>query len=451
MRLFNTLTNQLDEVKADNKGVVTVYCCGPTVYNNAQIGNMRTYVTEDLLRRALVAAGYTVKAVMNLTDVDDKTIAKSQSEYPDLTPMEALGRTTRHYEDLFKRDLAALGVDLSLVTFVRATEQIPSMQAMVRDIYARGYAYIAEGSVYFDLSKYRADGNNYGRLTNVDFSPQARIDNDEYDKEEARDFVLWKAAKDDEPFWEFELDGHDVPGRPGWHIECSAMATQALGQPISVHSGGIDLKFPHHENEIAQVVAATGHDFANLFTHQNHLLVDGRRMGKSLGNFYILDDVTAKGYHPLALRLRYLQAAHSSELNFTWESLEAAQNALGNLYAWADSSLQAKPAAEFPAISSLNDLLANDLATPQILEALAASNHLVPSSDLLSQLDGILGLGLANRPDIDQPTKDLIIQREAARTAKDWAKADGLRDQLAAQNIEIDDTPQGPRWRRTRL
>jgi len=452
MRLHDSLTNQLAGITPSNDNTVTIYSCGPTVYNQVTLGNLRTFIMDDLLRRSVRSAGYKLNAVMNLTDVDDKTIAKSQQEHPELGPMEALIETTRHYEDVFKADLAAIGVDLALVTFVRATDSIAAMQDMIRSIYKNGYAYVADGSVYFDLKKYRETGNAYGRLVNVNYSAQARIDNDEYDKEEAQDFALWKGAKDGEPFWEFTLGEHDVPGRPGWHIECSAMALANLDQqPIAVHSGGIDLKFPHHENEIAQVTGATGGDFAHIFTHHGHLLVDGRRMGKSLGNFYTLQDLTAKGYSPLAFRLLTLQASHTSQLNFTWKSLEAAQNALVNLYAWADL-LHQHEAVEAGASPDFDAALIDDLDSPRALAMLAEfAGDIMPRQDLLELLDQKLGLHLSGRPDITPEQKQLIAERQAARMAKDWTKSDELRSQLAAQNLEVLDTPTGPRWRRTAL
>ncbi|HSX02623.1 MAG TPA: cysteine--tRNA ligase [Candidatus Saccharimonadia bacterium] len=452
MRLYNSLNRQLETVTANADKTVTLYTCGPTVYDHVHIGNLRTFIMEDLLRRTLQATGYKVQMVTNLTDVDDKTIARSQTEHPDLGPMEALIETTRHYEAVFKADLAALGVDLGSRTFVRATDAIPQMQALIQRIYDNGFAYVADGSVYFDLRQYREAGNEYGRLVNVDYSAQARIDNDEYDKAEAQDFALWKGAKDGEPFWEFTLGEHDLPGRPGWHIECSAMALDNLGeQPIGIHSGGIDLKFPHHENEIAQVVAATGQDFARIFTHHNHLLVDGRKMSKSLNNFYTLDDIRAKGYDPLALRLLYLQALHTNEVNFTWESLGAAQNTLANLRAWADLVYQPEVAGESatPKLEAeLQASLADDLHSPEALARLAAETG-APTTELLVQLDQLLGLDLSGRPDLTPAEQQLVANRQAARTAKDWARADQLRTELAAAGLEVDDAPAGPRWRRT--
>ncbi len=460
MKLFNSLTQSdtsLESLGIEPDSQVTLYSCGPTVYNYAHIGNLRTFVMDDLLRRSLRTAGHRVQAVMNITDIDDKTIVRSQAEYPELGPMEALIETTRKYEAIFKRDLELLGVDLSLITFVRATDSIPQMQTLIQQILDAGFAYIADDSVYFDIAKYQAAGYDYGRLANVDFTPRARINNDEYDKHEASDFALWKGAGDGEPYWDFAINGHDLPGRPGWHIECSAMALNNLKQPIHIHSGGIDLKFPHHENEIAQVMAGTDVDFAGIFTHHNHVLVDGRKMSKSADNFLTLEEIQSKGYHPMALRLLFLQAAHTGELNFTWESLEAAQNALGNLYAWANRRYQDPEAqtADVNLVLAVGGNLENDLGSPSALaELFAATNAAaLPKNftETLESLDAMLGLGLTTSPDITPSQKQLIARREAARAAKDWAKSDELRDQLTTENLEIDDMPSGPRWRRTQL
>ena len=471
MKLSDTLTStvaELESVGIKPGDEVTLYSCGPTVYNHVHIGNLRTFISDDLLRRSLIAAGYRVKAVMNITDVDDKTIAGSQAEHPDLGPMEALLETTRAYEQLFLADLQAVGVNTSLITIVRATEQIEPMQAMIRQIYDRGFAYESEGSVYFDLAKYQAAGNKYGQLVKVDFTPQARVDNDEYDKNEARDFVLWKAAKDGEPFWEFTLGEHDLPGRPGWHIECSAMALANLDtQPITIHSGGIDLKFPHHENEIAQTIGATAQPFTRLFTHHGHLFVDGRKMSKSLDNFYTLGDITAKGVHPLAFRLLALQAAHTAELNFTWESLTAAQNTLGNLYAWADlrhqanlSELRLEPTIIVDVLAKLTASLADDLNSAAALaELFRFSLSVAPgmryddedSAEIYGAIDRLFGLQLDVRPDITDDLKALISERQTAKELRDYATSDRLRAQLERKGIGVGDTPNGPRWTRLNL
>ena len=449
MQLRDTLTNAKSTVKPSGKNVVTVYSCGPTVYDHAHIGNLRTFIIDDILRRTVNTSELELAAVMNITDIDDKTISRSREEHSELGPMEALIESTRHYEELFIDDLEAVGVDISLVTFVRATDSIVQMQDMITAISDRGYAYVADGSVYFDLAKYRADGNTYGRLINVDYSAQARIDNDEYDKNEARDFVLWKGAKDGEPFWDFQLGLDDLPGRPGWHIECSAMALSNLGQPITIHSGGIDLKFPHHENEIAQVVGATGDDFTQIFVHYNHLYVDGRKMSKSLGNFYTLAEIIERDYDPLVFRLLVLQASYASELNFTWESLEAAKSALMNLYAWADLTHQGEATLGIEALKLVTEAVANDLDTPTALGLVFGYGESIPSYELLKGLDDLLGLELASRADVTDDEKLLINRRQTARLAKDFSASDLMRDELAKASLVVDDTSTGPRWRRT--
>jgi cysteinyl-tRNA synthetase len=449
MNLSNTLTSTTSPVTPSAKGVVTIYTCGPTVYDHAHIGNLRTFILDDILRRAVDASDNELQAVMNITDIDDKTIARSQQEHRDLGPMEALIESTRHYEELFIEDLEAVGIDTSLVTLVRATDSMPEIQVMILAIWDKGYAYESEGSIYFDLAKYRASGHDYGRLTNVDYSPRARIDNDEYDKNEARDFVLWKAAKDGEPFWDFQLHELDLPGRPGWHIECSAMATANLGQPITIHTGGIDLKFPHHENEIAQTTGATDNDLTQIFVHYNHLYVDGRKMSKSLGNFYTLADITEKAYDPLVFRILTLQASYASELNFTWESLDAARHSLLNLYAWADLTHQLDPTLDTEALAKVTEDINNDLDTPAALTRIFGYSEEVPSYELLLGLDKLLGLEFSTRADITDAERTLINHRQTARLNKDFDTSDKLRLELVALGLEIDDTPIGPRWRRT--
>lgn len=465
MKLTDSISRQ---PKAVSDGKVTLYSCGPTVYDHVHIGNLRTFIMDDLLRRTLRATGHDMHAVMNITDIDDKTIAKSQAEYPKLAPMEALKRSTRHYEDIFMADLEAVGIDTGLVSFVRATERIPAMLDMITAIHEQGFAYVADGSVYFDLGRYRAAGRDYGLLVNVDYQAQARIDNDDYDKQSAQDFVLWKGTKGSEPSWDYELDGHKLSGRPGWHIECSAMALDELGSaPITIHSGGIDLKFPHHENEIAQVGAATGQTFCDIFVHHNHLFVDSQKMSKSLGNFYTLADIQARGFSSLAFRLVALQAHHLSDLNFTWESLEAAQNTLSNLAAWADLRHQQTlgvvrlgntEAQDF--IDSIRSALADDLDSGTALARLyqftlrTGPGMTLDPDDftlILEGLDELLGLDLSHRGDVSDEVKALIAQREDARAAKDYALGDSFRTKLRARGIEVDDTPNGTRWRKATL
>ncbi len=473
MRFYNTLTKQQDILQPRHDTGVTIYSCGPTVYDHIHIGNLSAFIYADLLRRVIQASGLKTKHVMNFTDVDDKTIRRSHEQYPDLPPKAALTKLTRQYEEIFLQDMVVIGNDISAVQFVRATDpkSIAGMQQLITELYRDNFAYIADDGVYFSIEAYKRSGKKYGQLVTVtnDNTSQARISNDEYDKDSAHDFALWKTKKPTEPSWEFVLDDHDLAGRPGWHIECSVMSSQSLGQPFDIHTGGIDLAFPHHENEIAQSTAGKDNAvYCSMFIHNEHLLVDGRKMSKSLQNFFTLEDIIAKGFEPLAFRLLVLQSHYRTQSNFTWESLEAAQNRLNELRAWAD--LRHQPSTDsIP--KDLDDLfdttrqqiitaLQDDLNTPL---ALAHLNKLVSymltvpipgvegnyTDGTLAFLDSLFGLNLANRPDITRDQKELIHKREKARQAKDFKASDQIRNDLLKQGIELRDTSFGPQWART--
>jgi cysteinyl-tRNA synthetase len=259
MKLHNTLTRKVDELKPLDPNQVSIYTCGPTVYNNAHIGNLSSYIYADTLRRSLELSGYMTKHVMNYTDVDDKTIRTSLECYPDEESRPALWKFTEEYIVQFLDDMQAIGNDVKAIQFTRATDYIEDMQRLIAELYAKKIAYIADDGIYFSIEAYKAAGKRYGQLLEltVGNTSAERIQNDEYDKESVHDFALWKLKKDTEPSWNFHLDGKDLPGRPGWHIECSAMSRTMLGQPFDIHTGGIDLVFPHHENEIAQSTAAS--------------------------------------------------------------------------------------------------------------------------------------------------------------------------------------------------
>lgn len=457
VKLFNTLSKQLETVQPLTADEVTLYTCGPTVYDHAHIGNLRTYIYEDILRRTLRAFGYRVQHVMNVTDVDDKTIARSQEEYPDRDAHTALQQLTRHYEQVFLDDAQRLGIDLSDTTVTRATEHIDAMQDMIRAIPNK---YRADDGIYFAIAEYE----DYGVLEDVTLSnSQSRIHHDEYDKHDSADFALWKRAEAGEPDWDFHIDGENVPGRPGWHIECSAMATQYLGQPFDIHTGGIDLKFPHHENEIAQAKAAHNCDLATMFLHAEHLLVEGRKMSKRWNNFHTLRDIEHDEVDPLAFRLLVLQAHYRSQQNFTWDALRAAAAHLESLRAFADLAFQPLPGA--PALASaqaqsaISAALADDLNTPQAvaeLSRLVDSIEAVSPDDIhdfqtyLQWLDEVLGLQLSQRQDIDDESKQLLRQRQECREQGDYETADQLRQQLHRQGIGIKDTAYGPVWYRLR-
>jgi cysteinyl-tRNA synthetase len=323
--------------------------------------------------------------------------------------------------------------------------------------------------VYFSIDKYRSSGKTYGQLTDINenSTSQARINNDEYDKNSIHDFALWKKQKQDEPAWNFELDGQDLAGRPGWHIECSAMSTEKLGQPFDIHTGGVDLKFPHHENEIAQSTAGKENPtYANTFVHNEHLLVNGQKMSKSLNNFITLADIIDKGFDPLAFRLLVLQSHYRNQAHFSWANLEAAENRLKDFRALADLQWQAREnindSASFALMdipSELQQIVENDLNTPEVLARFSEisselqtltirAERLSEFQQALKSLDNLLGLQLADEPDITQHQKDVIAERESARETKDWTKSDKLRDVLVEQGIGLRDTPNGAIWYR---
>jgi cysteinyl-tRNA synthetase len=387
VKIYNTLTKKEEDFKPLEGNEARIYSCGPTVYDHIHIGNLASFIYADELRQSLTKQGYKVRHVMNITDVDDKTIAKSQALYPDLEPKEALKKLTSHYEEVFMRDMKAVGNNTEAIEFVRATDYIPQMQELIKKLYTDGFAYMADDGVYFSIDAYKKSGKIYGQLTPIDSqnTSESRIQNDEYDKESVHDFALWKLKKDHEPFWEFELDGKDLAGRPGWHIECSAMSAAKLGQPFDIHTGGVDLIFPHHENEIAQSTAGKDENYlARVFFHNEHLLVDGKKMSKSLNNFYTLDDIKKRGFDPLAFRLLVLQSSPKSQSNFSWEIMQAAQNRFNKLHA-SEKTVQLTPEQQ-----------------------------------------------------------RLVDSREQARANKEWEKADQLRGQLEEQGIGLKDTPDGP-------
>lgn len=464
MKLYNTLLKEIEELRVADDQTITMYSCGPTVYDHAHIGNLASYIYADTLRRALRAAGYHVKHVMNITDVDDKTIRRSQEKYPELSPNEALKKLTNEYTTKFYEDMTAVGNDIGAIEFVKATDKIPEMQALILKLYEDGFAYVADDGVYFSIEKYKQSGKKYGQLLEITESntSEARIQNDEYDKDSAHDFALWKKQKPGEPAWDFELEGHDMTGRPGWHIECSAMSTDALGQPFDIHTGGVDLIFPHHENEIAQSTAGENQPLlANLFFHNEHVLVDGKKMSKSLNNFYTLEDIQHKGFDPLAFRLMVLQSHYRSQSNFSWENLEASQNRLKNLRRMSDLRFQPLETASWLSTDTSEGYIkfafSDDLGTPLALSGInglsaKTEENFVNSSELeqfkhtLMSIDELLSLRLLDSQDISEEHKALIQKREEARKQQDWNESDKIRAELEKQGIGLNDTPHGPIW-----
>lgn len=445
LKLYNTLTRKKEIFKPLRKNRVGLYTCGPTVYNYAHIGNLRTYIFQDVLKRTLNRSGFSVKHIMNTTDVDNKTIRAS------IEAGKSLKEFTVQYEKFFIDDLKKLHIELP-TELARATEHIPSMIALIRKLLAKKVAYKKDGSVYFDISKFKP----YGKLAHLDkkgLKDGARADVDEYSKDEVRDFVLWKGKKQSEPSWPAPFG----KGRPGWHIECSAMSMQYLGTTFDLHTAGVDLIFPHHENEIAQSEAATGKKFVRYWVHGEHLLVNGEKMAKSLGNFFTLRDIEAKHIDPLAYRYLVLSAHYRSKLNFTWESLTAAEQAYKKL---ATIAIELKKnfkknivtSKEFKTFKKkFDDALANDLNTPIALSVvwtmLGSDMQDEEKYTLLLDFDTVLGLGLkdAQAEKIPAPVMQLVKRREIARQSKQWQEADELRKKIHEQGYAIEDTSEGPK------
>ena len=328
-KVFNTLTKKKEEFKSIIPNQVKMYSCGPTVYNHVHIGNLRAFLFADLLRRYIKYKGYKLTHTMNITDVDDKTIRDSQNEKKSLTEF------TQFYEKTFLDNLKTLNIEIPEI-MPRATDHIPEIVNMIKSLTEKGHTYESDGSIYFRISSFK----EYGALANLDFSKlkenaQGRLTEDEYEKENARDFVLWKAytESDGDVFWETELG----KGRPGWHIECSAMSTKYLGDHFDIHTGGVDLIFPHHTNEIAQSVCATGRPFVNYWIHNEHLIVNGKKMSKSLGNFFTLKDLLDKGYHPMAIRYELISTHYRSKLDFRENSLENVWSTVQKFHDFIDS------------------------------------------------------------------------------------------------------------------
>lgn len=437
LHLYDTLSREIQPVLPMDGHRFRFYCCGPTVYGPAHIGNFRTFVVQDLFRRVLEGLGMETLHVRNITDVDDKTIRQSQAEG---VTLEAFARkwTETYHKDCGALNVSPPHVEPSAVAHI--TEQI----ALIQTLLEKGVAYVsAEGSVY-----YRVDAwSNYGKLSRVTERSlrAAANDADEYEREQVADFALWKAWKsEDGP------NAWDSPwgrGRPGWHIECSAMAMKYLGESFDLHSGGVDLIFPHHENEIAQSEAATGKPFARHWFHIAHLLVDGRKMSKSLGNLYTLGDVAARGYSPEALRLTLLNGHYRQPSNFTWDRLEAAEKMLGRLRRIRESLPEAQPAAadtQGP-FRPVWEALCQDLNVPEALGRLfLILREKKPSGqEDANQLDAVCrALGLTAQPKeqvIPSDIQDLAQRRWKAKREKNYAFADQLRDELARSGWEMRD------------
>jgi cysteinyl-tRNA synthetase len=428
------------------------------VYNNLHIGNLSAFIYADTLRRALTTNGYLVTHVMNITDVDDKTIRDSKRDYPDDDPRVALTKLTEKYTDVFKTDLAATGNDLDALTFISAVQTIPEMVALTQRLLDNKIAYVADDGVYFSITKYYQARYTYGVLQRVETQQsKARVANDEYDKDAASDFALWKRSTESEPSWPAtfseDLIETVMPGRPGWHIECSAMSEKLLGVPFDIHTGGIDLKFPHHENEIAQTCGAGASKLANYFVHNNHILVDGKKMAKSDNNFFTLRDVEEKGFSPQAFRLLVLESHYHSESNFSWDILTAANNRLKNWQAIADLRWQLPHDDNETIVTDIKDALSDNINTPGALKSIdmyfdaIEKSGKAPSPVVLKSILDTLGIDL-HKVDISKDQKKILTTRQASRSSKDWTKSDESRDELLNQGIIVRDASSGQIWSR---
>ena len=475
IRLHNTLSGQTEPFVPLSAGEVRTYTCGPTVYDFAHIGNFRTFVFQDVLRRYLKSQGFRVIQVMNLTDVDDRIIQKSA----------AAGLSIREFTDkyiqAFLDDRRTLNLEMP-EHIVRATEHIDDMVKLIQRLTAKGFTYTSDGSTYFRIAQFPA----YGKLSKLHVEGMqagARVDVDKYDKDNARDFALWKAPKPGEHFWETPIG----PGRPGWHIECAAMALKYLGDTLDIHSGGVDLTFPHHENEIAESEAATGKTFSRYWLHAEHLLVDHEKMSKSVGNFATLRELLSHGHKPSSIRFLLASVPYRRQLNFTPESLQGAASSVERLR----NFVARLHAGKFPEVSSpviaaraakaredFERGLADDLNTAQALAAIFdlvrdvntamdrgefGQGDAAPVLEMMGKFDAIFAVlrdddaeklrSLGISPDSagpdDAEIEALVAERQAARKRRDFAASDRIRDELSERGVILEDSRDGTvRWKR---
>ena len=465
---YNSLTREKEVFKPINANEVGMYSCGPTVYNYAHIGNFRAYIFSDLLRRVLEDYGYNVKLVMNLTDVDDKTIKNSKENHISLNDY------TKKYKEAFFEDINTLGIKKASVN-PAATDHIKEMISIIELLKKNGHTYESDGSVYFKISTFP----QYGELANLDKQElldgaSGRVLNDEYDKENASDFVLWKAYTEDDGdvYW----DSPFGKGRPGWHIECSAMSCKYLGKHFDIHTGGVDNKFPHHENEIAQNEAAFNEKFVNYWLHCEHLIVDGEKMSKSKGNFYTLRDLLDKGLSPEAIRYSLINSHYRKQLNFTIDGIKQSQSAIDRvndlIFRLKDINNTESNEVNENLLKELevsnekfSDSIYNDLNISEALGILFTLVKTVNTSfdsinvntrdvvlkfiERVNNIINCFNIGNADKKeDNEEEINKLIEERTLAKKEKNYQKADEIRNQLLSMGIEIMDTPQGVKWKR---
>ena len=462
LKFYNILSNRIEEFKEIKKGKVSLYTCGPTVYDYAHIGNFRTFVSQDLLKRYLLYLGYKVKHVMNITDVDDRTINKSN----DLSI--PLGQVTDKYIKAFFHDLETLNI-LKADVYPRATEHITDMIQTIEKLENSGYAYKKGNSVYFSIEQFK----DYGRLANIskeNLILGKSIDADHYDKDNIQDFVLWKGKKEGEPFWPTKYGD----GRPGWHIECSVMSMKYLGEHFDIHGGGVDLIFPHHENEVAQSQCATGKPFVNYWIHCQHLVLDTQKMSKSLGNVFNLRDLLNEGYDPMVIRFLLLSTHYRKLLKFSFESLERSKQALKRVtdFIFALNGLktgEGETKKVFDLIEE-NELkfkenMDNDLnisgAIGVFFEFIHKVNLIMDNlkkTDIeailayVNRINSVIGvIKTVETETLDDQILKKVQLREKARKEKNFILADSLRDELKAMGVILIDTPDGVRWKQDKL
>jgi cysteinyl-tRNA synthetase len=475
IRVHNTLSGKVELFVPQRPGEVSIYTCGPTVYDYAHIGNYRTFVFQDILRRFLELRGFKLNHVMNLTDVDDRIIANAAKAGVSIRDY------TAKFVQAFFDDCKTLGIEAP-EHWIRATDYIDDMVKLIQRLQERSFTYSGEGSIYYRITKFP----EYGKLSKIDVTgiqAGARVDNDRYEKESARDFALWKAPKPGEHFWETPIG----PGRPGWHIECSAMAMHYLGETIDIHTGGIDLAFPHHENEIAQSEGATGKKFVNYWMHAEHLLVEGEKMSKSLGNFFTLRNLFAKGYKPSALRFALASVPYRRQLNFTFDGLQQAAASVERLRNFSDRLMREKfsegnaPGMAERIAKAANDFdaaLADDLNTAMALGAVYdlvreantamdkgefRQGEVAAAKEFLSKVDRVfaviadtdaeklaaLGYGAVDGAISDADVEKMVADRQDARKRRDFAASDRIRKELAERGIILEDGRDGSvRWKR---